>query len=61
MIPNEEADRHLIFSFTLFKMKFNPFTIGYTIISKQISTANNILKATVLISFSFSEGIEKVS
>lgn len=61
MIPNEEADRYLIFSFTLFKMEFNPFTIGYTIISKQISTANNILKATVLISFSFSEGIEKVS
>lgn len=61
MIPNEEADRQLIFSFTLFKIEFNPFTIWYTIISKQISTANNILKATVLISFSFSEGIEKAS
>ena len=60
VISYKEAGHHLTFLFTLFKMEFNPLRTGCTTISKQLSTANNIFKATTLTSFSFSEGIEKV-
>ena len=41
-------------------MEFNSLTIRNAIVSKQLSTANNIFKAASLSYFSFSEGTEKV-
>ena len=51
---------YLTFSFTLFKMEFNPLAVKHMSVSKQLSTVNSIFKAIALTYFCFSEGIEKV-
>ena len=59
VILHEETDLYLTFSFTSFKIEFNPLTIRQTIICKKFSTENNISNAPVLTYFSFTEGVEK--
>ena len=44
----------LTFSFTSFKIEYNPLTIRHATVSKQLSTANNIFKVTASTFFNVS-------
>ena len=59
-IPHEKTGFYLTFSFASFKMEFKPLSTRHATVSKQLSNANNIFKATTLTYSSFGEGIEKV-
>ena len=54
-ISHDETDLHLTFSFTSFKIEFNPSAIRQTTVSKQPLTANIIFQANALIFSSFIE------
>lgn len=54
LISIEDISLYLIFSFTSFKIEFNPLTI------RRAATLSSIFEATALTYFSFSDGIEKL-
>ena len=56
----EETGLHLTFSFHSIQKKINSLAIKHKAVSKQLATANNILKATALTYTSLNKGIEKV-
>ena len=59
-ISHQETGLHLTFSFTSYKMEFNPLTITYVGVSKQLLlTVYNIFKVTALTYFSVSKDTEK--
>lgn len=60
-ISNEESGLSLTSSFILFKIEFSLPSIRHATVCKQLSTANNIFKASSLAQFSFIERIEKFS
>ena len=58
-IRNHMKKAFIFFIFFLFQMEFNLLIVWKTIVGNTFLSANDIFKATSLIYFSFSEGMEK--